>query len=76
MRVRQALRTGTRDEDGGKQDLRIGGAAEQHAPGQPHRKEWLPVGVGMVLVSCERGDMRHSACGIWVYGDEVWSGRT
>jgi hypothetical protein len=24
----------------------------------------------MVIVSCERGDIRHSAQGIWVYGDE------
>jgi phthalate 4,5-cis-dihydrodiol dehydrogenase len=24
----------------------------------------------MVIVSCERGDLRHSAQGIWVYGDE------
>jgi phthalate 4,5-cis-dihydrodiol dehydrogenase len=70
VKVRKALRDGTRDEDQDKQDLRIGGAAEIHHPQAPQRKVWLPVAAGMVIVSCERGDIRHSAHGIWVYGDD------
>jgi phthalate 4,5-cis-dihydrodiol dehydrogenase len=70
VKVRRALRDGTRNEDQDKQDLRIGGAAEVHAPDAPQRNVWLPTAAGMVFVSCERGDLRHSAEGIWVYGDE------
>jgi phthalate 4,5-cis-dihydrodiol dehydrogenase len=70
VKVRKSLRDRTRDEDADKQNLRIGGAAELHGPNVPQRNVWLPVAAGMVIVSCERGDMRHSADGIWVYGDE------
>ncbi len=70
VNVRKSLRDGTRNEDSDKQNLRIGGATELHAPNAPQRKDWLPVAAGMVIVSCERGDIRHSAQGISVYGDE------
>ena len=31
---------------------------------------WSPIDLGMVILSCERGDVRHSAYGISVYGDD------
>ena len=31
---------------------------------------WVPEDLGIVVVSCERGDMRHSQHGIFVYDDE------
>ena len=65
VNVRKALRDGTRDEDSDKQNLRIGGATELHAPDAPQRKVWLSVAAGMVIVSGQRGDIRHSAEGIW-----------
>jgi phthalate 4,5-cis-dihydrodiol dehydrogenase len=31
---------------------------------------WSPIDLGMTILSCERGDVRHSAFGLRVYGDE------
>jgi phthalate 4,5-cis-dihydrodiol dehydrogenase len=70
VKIRRSLRDGSRNEDADKQDFRIGGAAEVHAPDAPQRTVWLPTGLGIAVVSCERGDLRHSANGVWVYSDE------
>jgi len=68
--IRRQLRSGTRNETQDKQDMRIGGQAERvvierMVEGRP----WLPTDLGLVIVSCERGDMRHSQHGVWVYDD-------
>lgn len=31
---------------------------------------WTPIDLGMTILSCERGDVRHSAHGLVVYGDD------
>jgi phthalate 4,5-cis-dihydrodiol dehydrogenase len=31
---------------------------------------WTPIDLGMTILSCERGDVRHSAHGLTVYGDD------
>ena len=59
----------TKSED--KQDLRIGGEEEDHefrAYRSP--KPWVPEDLGLLIVSCDRGDIRHSAYGIYVYDDD------
>jgi phthalate 4,5-cis-dihydrodiol dehydrogenase len=72
LQVRKEMETGTRDEEADKQDLRIGGEAEDRefrrytADGKP----WVPEDLGLLIVSCERGDIRHSAHGLYVYDDE------
>jgi len=68
--IRKQLGAGTRNEDQEKLDLRIGGRAEEQIFRQRQAREWLPSDLGMVIVSCERGDIRHSAYGLTVYGDD------
>jgi phthalate 4,5-cis-dihydrodiol dehydrogenase len=68
--IRRQLREGTRKEEQDKQDMRIGGSNERVAAdrGRGHRS-WLPTDLGIVIVSCERGDIRHSQHGISIYDD-------
>jgi len=66
---RRALRDGTRDEALEKQEMRIGGSrrAERSYGNEP---DWQPGDPGIVIVSCSRGDMRHSRRGLYVYDDD------
>ena len=73
--VRQALRDGSQPENELKDQGRIGGASQQ-APRAAstseeaiRRQQWVPGNTGLVLVSCEKGDMRYSRYGITVYSD-------
>jgi phthalate 4,5-cis-dihydrodiol dehydrogenase len=70
VRVRREMQQGIRKEDQDKQDLRIGGAAESTTFRQPERKPWVPEDMGLLLVSCEKGDIRHSKFGLYVYDDD------
>lgn len=67
--IRKEMRQGTRQETRDKQELRIGGRRE-HQVFRSERKAWVPLDLGIVVVSCERGDIRHSANGLYVYDDE------
>ncbi len=70
VQVRRQMRLGTRDEEADKQELRIGGGAEQRIFRERQEDTpWVPEDLGLVIASCERGDMRHSAHGIYVYDD-------
>ena len=69
VKVRQAMRNGTRDEEADKQDLRIGGHAEEEIFRRNIPEAWVPEDLGLVIVSCERGDIRHSQRGLFVYDD-------
>jgi phthalate 4,5-cis-dihydrodiol dehydrogenase len=68
--VRKALRAGTRDETRDKQDMRLGGARESAVLRRSEVRAWQPNDLGLVIVSCERGDMRHSPYGVYVYDDD------
>ena len=71
--IRHAIRAGTRDEETEKQAFRIGGKPRsQRASGDrdSRAQPWTPADLGMVVVSCERGDMRHSKYGLYVYADD------
>jgi phthalate 4,5-cis-dihydrodiol dehydrogenase len=72
IKVRKEMETGTRDEEADKQDLRIGGEAEDYEFRRYTRggKPWVPEDLGLLIVSCERGDIRHSAHGLYVYDDD------
>jgi phthalate 4,5-cis-dihydrodiol dehydrogenase len=67
--IRQALRNGTRDDEADKQVFRIGGErqATRGNPGDP--QPWTPADLGIVMVSCSRGDIRNSKYGLYLYGD-------
>ncbi len=68
--VRKSMRNGERDENQDKQDLRIGGKVEKEIFRRSEPEPWVPEDLGMVLVSCERGDIRHSQHGLFIYDDE------
>jgi phthalate 4,5-cis-dihydrodiol dehydrogenase len=67
--IRQALRAGTRAETEEKQALRIGGAQERQTFRREEPEPWVPEDCGFVLASCDRGDVRQSAYGIYVHSD-------
>ena len=54
------------------QEMAIGGAADYGAnfgASLSATREWAS-DLGIVIVSCERGDIRHSADGVYVYDDQ------
>jgi phthalate 4,5-cis-dihydrodiol dehydrogenase len=67
--ARRAIREGTLDEEALKDAMRLGGGAPLFRESkQP--KPWVPLHTGILVVTCERGDMRHAPFGIYVYDDE------
>jgi phthalate 4,5-cis-dihydrodiol dehydrogenase len=69
--IRKQIASGTRKEDEEKLALRIGGEAESRIFRSERREEvWKPNDLGIVIVSCERGEIRQSPRGIYVYSDE------
>lgn len=70
--LRKQMRAGRRDENKEKEEFRIGGRRDPTRglsdAGSP--TPWGPVDLGMLVVSCDRGDMRHSPHGVYVYGDD------
>jgi phthalate 4,5-cis-dihydrodiol dehydrogenase len=68
--TRRAIRSKQRNEDGDKQELRIGGAAGRGVLRPSTSPAWTPSDLGIVIVSCERGDIRHSEHGVFVYDDD------
>ena len=68
---RRALRAGGRDEESEKAEFRIGGTKDKTLREAPKEQPpWTPYDMGMLLLSCERGDIRHSKYGLSIYGDE------
>lgn len=69
--IRRALRQGSYEEAAAKDALRIGGAKEGERAGRRGEDHsWLPWDLGLTIVSCERGDLRHSRGGIAIYDDD------
>lgn len=67
--TRRSLREGTTDEEALKDSMRLGGSSPLFAR-QTTKKPWLPLHLGLTIVSCDRGDIRHSPHGIYVYSDD------
>ena len=69
--IRKELLNQTRDENAAKDEMRIGGSHERalfrdHALPRP----WVPNDLGILIASCERGDIRQSQLGLYVHSDE------
>ena len=69
--IRKELLNHTRDENAAKDEMRIGGSQERalfrdHALPRP----WVPNDLGILIASCERGDIRQSQLGLYVHSDE------
>ena len=67
--IKRQMREGTRKETEEKLSLRIGGAGEQAIFRTAHEEVWKPNDLGIVIVSCERGEIRQSPRGIFLYED-------
>jgi phthalate 4,5-cis-dihydrodiol dehydrogenase len=70
LRIRRELAAGTRNEQSEKEAFRIGGAFDptQRTP-DSDRSAWFPTDLGMTVVSCTRGVLRHAKHGVYVYSD-------
>jgi len=67
---RRELRAGTAAESAARERLRFAGAPESAAPTGADDARWVPGDAGIVIASCERGALRQSATGLYVYDDE------
>ena len=71
IQVRKELLEGSSDQALAKDTLRIGGTDERvHAAGQNEKQPWVPNDLGLLIVSCEKGDLRQSPFGIFVHSDK------
>jgi phthalate 4,5-cis-dihydrodiol dehydrogenase len=69
--IRKQLLDGTRDESADKDAMRIGGSQEGAIFRQRgDRRPWVPNDLGILVVSCDRGDIRQSQYGLYVHGDD------
>ena len=69
--IRKGLLDKTRDENQAKDAMRIGGEKEeQYFRGQRAGLPWMPNDLGILIVTCEKGDIRQSQFGLYVYGDD------
>ena len=69
--IRKSMAAGTRPEDAEKLSLRIGGEAESAIFRREHGPEkWKPNDLGIVLVSCEFGELRQGPDGLYKYTDD------
>jgi phthalate 4,5-cis-dihydrodiol dehydrogenase len=68
--VRKQILNGTRNEEEDKQAIRIGGDWERKVFQRENEASWVPEDLGVVVVSCDRGVMRHSEHGIYVYDND------
>jgi phthalate 4,5-cis-dihydrodiol dehydrogenase len=74
--LRRAIRSGRTNADQEamlKNEVRFGGSREAGAgeqAGRPAMARGFQGDLGLVVVSCERGDVRQSPNGLWVYDDD------
>jgi len=70
IRIRRAMRDGTRDEAIEKQAIRIGGAREKEYFRTASGLAWMPEDMGFAIASLDRADIRQSRYGLFVHGDQ------
>jgi phthalate 4,5-cis-dihydrodiol dehydrogenase len=68
--IRKSLLDGTRNENADKDAMRIGGANEREVRERSKTKPWLPNDLGILVATCEKGDVRQSQYGLFVHSDE------
>ncbi|MGH8060125.1 MAG: Gfo/Idh/MocA family oxidoreductase [Candidatus Entotheonellia bacterium] len=71
VEARKQITTGTRDEAAAKEQRTLGALRTGQAPAAaaPRGASFLS-DLGLLVVSCEHGEMRQSPAGIYIYGDE------
>ena len=72
IQVRRDIREGNRNEFAAKDALRIGSDHERRVwrERSTERQPWRPTNLGILIASCERGDIRQSKFGLYVYKDD------
>ena len=69
--IRKELLNQTRDENAAKDEMRIGGSQERALfRDRDKPRPWVPNDLGILIASCERGDIRQSQFGLYVHSDE------
>ncbi|MCH7655694.1 MAG: Gfo/Idh/MocA family oxidoreductase [Chloroflexi bacterium] len=69
--IKRQMREGTRKEAEEKLSMRIGGEAERQLFRTDRGpRKWKPNDLGIIIVSCERGELRESPNGIYLYDDD------
>jgi phthalate 4,5-cis-dihydrodiol dehydrogenase len=68
--IKRQMREGTRKETEEKLSLRIGGEQEQVQFRSERSNIWKPNDLGILIVSCERGEIRQSPRGLFLYEDD------
>ena len=71
VQIRAELKAGTRDEFEAKDSLRIGSDHERRFWREAPKEAppWRPANLGILVATCERGDLRQSRYGLYVYKD-------
>lgn len=64
---RRELRSGEADEYAARERLRFAGGQDGFGGGEGG---WTPLDAGVVIATCERGELRQSRTGLYVYDDE------
>ena len=67
---RRQLRSGRADEFAARELLRFGGRTAPAGPRGSGERSWTPPDAGLVIASCELGEIRQSETGLYVYDDE------
>lgn len=68
-KFRKQLMAGQVDEGARKEETRFGGKAEGTIVGGDDGRPWTPGNLGVLIASCESGDIRMSAQGMYIYDD-------
>ncbi len=68
--IRRRLKSGARDEEAEKQSIRLGGAREKEYFYEDASSAWVPEDMGFAIASLDRADLRQSAYGLYIHGDE------
>ncbi len=68
-KFRRDLLEGLVDEEAGKEATRFGGKAEGTIVGGGEGRPWAPGNLGVLIATCESGDLRMSAQGMYIYDD-------
>jgi hypothetical protein len=74
IRARKEVRSGQQDMEAAKESWRMGGERESTEPpeaarARPEHPKFIG-DLGLLIVSCERGDIRQSPNGLYIHGDD------
>jgi len=69
-KFRKALLANEIDEEAGKERTRFGGEAEGTIVGGAENRPWTPGNLGVLIITCEGGDIRMSGKGMFIYDND------